>query len=187
MDDQWLRDDVLHPVTGIEGGKRILENDLHIAPEAAHFTGTGGEQVAAFEMNIAGGGFNQAQDQATQRALSRSGFSHQAEGLARLDVERDVIDRADVAREDLDEVSDFEQWHDAMLAVTSTALRAPAYREEKGLSRGDQRYRCQCGQQSDELPAAEMFLQNDPCQQHCDGRVKGRNHYRFVETAVLAG
>jgi hypothetical protein len=48
-----------------------------------------------------------------------------------LDVERDVIDRADVAREDLDEISDFEQWHDAMLAVASTELRVPSTEKRK--------------------------------------------------------
>jgi hypothetical protein len=70
MNKQRLGDDVFHPVTGIEGGERILENDLHVAAEAAHFAGAGGEQVAAFEVNAAGGGLNQPQDQASERALT---------------------------------------------------------------------------------------------------------------------
>ena len=131
MNDQRLGDDVFHAVTRIERGKRILENDLQVAAEAAHFTRAGGEQVAAFEADAAGGGFNQAQDQAAQRAFARSGFAHQAEGLAGLNVERDVIDCVDVARKDLDEISDFEQWHDAMLAVASTELRVPSTEKRK--------------------------------------------------------
>src|SRR5437899_5745478 len=131
MNDQRLGDDVLDAVTGIEGGERILKNDLQVAAEAAHFTRAGGEQVAAFEADAAGGGFNQAQDQAAQRAFARSGFAHQAEGLAGLNVERDVIDRADIPREYFDEISDFKQWHDAMLAVASTELRVPSTEKRK--------------------------------------------------------
>src|ERR1700747_1367139 len=74
-----------------------------------------------------------------------------------------------------------------MLAVTSTELRVGGYREEKGLAGSDQWYRRQCGQQSYELPAAEMFLQHDSCQQYCDRRVERRDDYGFVEAAVLAG
>src|SRR5437899_9052388 len=131
MNDQRLGDDVLDAVTGIEGGKRILKNDLQVAAEAAHFTRAGGEQVAAFEADAAGGGFNQAQDQAAQRAFARSGFAHQAQGLAGLNVERDVIDCVDVARKDLDEISDFEQWHDAMLAVAIPSCEYPVPRRER--------------------------------------------------------
>jgi hypothetical protein len=57
-----------------------------------------------------------------------------------LDVEGDVIDRADIPRENFDEVPDFEQWHDAMLPVTSAELRVS---REKGLSGCDQRHCCQ--------------------------------------------
>src|SRR5207245_9711795 len=107
MNDQRLGDDVLDAVTGIEGGKRILKNDLQVAAEAAHFTRAGGEQVAAFEADAAGGGFNQAQDQAAQRAFARSGFANQAKGLAGFDVESDVIDRADMPRANVDDVPAF--------------------------------------------------------------------------------
>src|SRR5580704_1449969 len=60
-------------------------------------------------------------------------------------------------------------------------------RDHDTLSRRDERYRRQCRQQTHELPAAEVFLQHNACQQHRDGRIERRDHDCFIEAAVLAG
>src|SRR4029077_17922562 len=70
VDDERLGDDVLHSHAGIERTERILEDDLHLATEAAQFGRAGGEQIAAVEMNAASGRLNQPQDEPSQSALA---------------------------------------------------------------------------------------------------------------------
>ena len=94
MNDQGLGDDVFYAVAGIEGGEGILENDLHVAAEAAHFAAGGGEQVATIEAHAAGGGLDEAKDEASESALARTGFANQAESFSGVNVEGDVVDGA---------------------------------------------------------------------------------------------
>ena len=82
MNDQRLGDDVFDAEAWIERGEGILKNDLHVAAQAAHFAAAGGQQIAAFEADAAGGGLDQAQNQASQRALAGAGFADQAESFA---------------------------------------------------------------------------------------------------------
>ena len=121
VDKKWLGDDVFDPEAGIERGEGILKDDLHIAAQAAHFTGAGGEQVAAFETDAARSRLDQAQQQASERAFARTRFADQAESFAGVNVERNIVDGAHFAvsfpkhrfalRINLCEISDFEQRH----------------------------------------------------------------------------
>src|ERR1700722_7051114 len=119
VDDQRFADDVFHIHSWIERTEGVLEDDLHIAAKAAHFTVSRGSQVAAFETYAAGTRFYQAQHKTTQGALSRSRFADQAESLAGVDVERHAVDGADFALgggpqhrlpgvEDFGQISDFD-------------------------------------------------------------------------------
>ena len=87
VNDQRLGDDVFNAEAGIERGEGVLKDDLHIAAEAAHFAGAGGEQIAVFEADVAGRGLDEAQDQSSERALARARLAHQSEGFAGVNVE----------------------------------------------------------------------------------------------------
>src|SRR5690349_6672791 len=49
-----------------------------------------------------------------------------------------------------------------------------------------QRHSQQCGEQSHDFPAREMFLQEEPRQQYRDGGVERTNEYRSVQATGLA-
>src|SRR5579862_8620744 len=128
MDDQGLGDYVFYAEAGVEGGEGVLKDDLHVAAEAAHFAARGGEQVAAVQADAAGGGFDEAEDEASEGAFAGAGFADQAESFSGVNVERDVVDGAHFAagfsaerrfgvRENFGEVADFDQGHDAMVAA----------------------------------------------------------------------
>jgi hypothetical protein len=82
---------------GIKRTEGVLEDDLHFTAEVAHLGVAGAEQVASFKLNGAGSRLDQTKDEPSQGAFARSGFSDQAEGFACVDVERDVVHRADFA------------------------------------------------------------------------------------------
>ncbi len=126
MDDQRLGDDVFHAQARIERTEGILKDDLHVAAQLPHLAAAGGEQIVAFELNAAGSWLDQTKDQPSQRALARSGFANQAESLAGMDVEGDVVHGAHFAfraaaedrfaqQVDLGEIADFEQGHGLVL------------------------------------------------------------------------
>ena len=140
VNDERFGDDVLHAKARVERGERVLKDDLQVAPKAAHFAPVGCKQVATFEQNRAGSRLNQAQNQASERALAGAGFADQAQCLSAMNFERNVVDGANfTARfsaqsgvgvgENFREVADFQQGHVAMLAVLATDLH--------GLSRID--------------------------------------------------
>jgi hypothetical protein len=94
VDDKRLGDDVFDTKARVERGEGVLKDDLHIAAQAAHFARARREQVPAFEVNSAGGRLDQAQDEPAERALARARFADEAECLARMNVERNVVDGA---------------------------------------------------------------------------------------------
>ena len=57
----------------------------------------GGKQVATFEHDAPGGGLDQAQDQSAQGALARTRFADQAQSLAGIDIEGDIVNRTNFA------------------------------------------------------------------------------------------
>ena len=57
----------------------------------------------------------------------------------------------------------------------------------RGLARGDHGHRCQRRQQADELPAAEVFFQEQARQQDGHRGVKRSDDDGLVEPSVLAG
>lgn len=127
MNLERLGDDILDSKTGIKGGERILKNDLQVAAQPPQFAGIRREQVPACKHDRAGRGFDQAEDQASQRALAGAGFADQTEGLAGVNIERNVINCSHLAvrfpaecgfalRESFAEVTNFNQRHVPMLS-----------------------------------------------------------------------
>jgi hypothetical protein len=49
VNDEWFANNVFHIHSWIERTERVLKNDLHSAPQAAHLAVTGGQQIAPFE------------------------------------------------------------------------------------------------------------------------------------------
>ena len=99
-----------------------MKDDLHVTAEATHLSVTGREQVTTLKHYASRGRLNQTQHQAAESALARSRLADQAEGFARLNIQRHIIDGADFAcgasakdgfaeREDLGQIADFEQGH----------------------------------------------------------------------------
>jgi hypothetical protein len=70
MNDRRLTQNIAHSHAGIERAERILKNDLHVAAQAAQFTGAGGQQVMTIEPKAARSGLDQTQRQPAQRALA---------------------------------------------------------------------------------------------------------------------
>ena len=97
MNDQGLGDDVFHTQAWIERGERVLKNNLQVATPAAHFAFAGREQVAAFQAYAARGGLDQTKNESAQCTLARTGFPNQPERLARINIQRNVVDRANFA------------------------------------------------------------------------------------------
>ena len=103
MNNQRLGNDVFHTIPRIERSEWVLKDDLHITAQVAHLAAAAAgiaaqmQQIAAFEKNRAGSRFDEAKNQAPERALARAGFADQAERFPLLDVERDIVDRAHFA------------------------------------------------------------------------------------------
>jgi hypothetical protein len=93
-----LGDLILDPHDGIERSHRLLEDGAHVAaPHVAPFRLVQGKQVDPAEIDRAGEHLDPARQEPDGRkrrhGLARSGFTDDAERLARIDGERQVLDR----------------------------------------------------------------------------------------------
>ena len=95
VDGQAFLDDLGDGQPRAERAERILEDDLHLAPQRAHVVERASRHVLAGEADrpIAG---DQPQDGETQRGLARAGFADDAERGAGPDRDGDVVDRLHV-------------------------------------------------------------------------------------------
>src|SRR6516225_1716518 len=75
VDDKRLGDDVFDSQSRVERAEGILKNDLQVAAEPAELGVSGGEQVVTVEVDAAGGGLDEAQDEAAEGAFARTGFA----------------------------------------------------------------------------------------------------------------
>src|SRR5215208_6720666 len=95
MNDERLFDDIAHTHPRVERGVWILKNDLHVAARQAHPVGGKVQNVLAAEEHIPGRCLDEAQDATSGRALAAPRLSNEAEHLAVVDGECDVVDRFD--------------------------------------------------------------------------------------------
>ena len=102
-DLQGLADDRPHGQARIERSVRVLEDDLHVAPQRAQRIAVHARDVGALEHHLAGGRLDQAQDAAAGRRFAAARLAHQPQGLALADVEAHAVDgmhAVDLPRED---------------------------------------------------------------------------------------
>ncbi len=91
MDAQRKRDRLLDRSASVERRERVLEDDLHPAPEAAELGRSESGEVLTVEQHPAGGRLVEPEQQPRQRRLARAGFADEPEGLAAVDRERDAV------------------------------------------------------------------------------------------------
>ena len=97
VDVEWLGDDPAGGHPRIEAGVRVLEDHLHPLAQAAQLGTLDLGHVLAVEEDPAPRRRVEADDRPPGRALAAARFADEAERLAALDLERDAIDRLDVA------------------------------------------------------------------------------------------
>ena len=116
MDPERLADDVAHGHPRVEGGVRVLEDDLELATNASHLFAVEARDVAAIRDDRARSRLDQLQNRARQSRLPAARLADEPERLALLHLEIDAVDRMDLTdgplenalsdREVLDEVLD---------------------------------------------------------------------------------
>src|SRR5438270_5985055 len=91
-----LADDLADGQPRVQGGVRVLEDDLHVRTRLLQVSAVHLQQIAAVELDAAGRGLDQPQQQTAGRGLAAAGLAYEAEDLAFLDVERNPVYRFDV-------------------------------------------------------------------------------------------
>ena len=103
MDGEGFGEDLADGHARIERGVGVLEDDGHVAAETAEMRGGDGEEVGggavwfAFgrggvEEDLAAAGFDEAEEEAGDGGFAGAGFADEAEGLAAVEGEGDVVD-----------------------------------------------------------------------------------------------
>src|SRR5476649_2873638 len=119
MDLQHLGDLVADPHQRIERGHRLLEDHADaVAAQQAHLRRCQREEIAALEGDAAARDLQRRRQQPHDRAggdrFARAAFAHDAQDLAGLEIEADVLDRVRAVRalgQRDAEVADFQKAH----------------------------------------------------------------------------
>ena len=91
VDRHGLRDDLADGHARVQARIWILEDELHVAAHLLELLMAHLRDVFALEIHLARGGVGQPHDGAARRGLTAAGFTHEAEGLARMDLERNIV------------------------------------------------------------------------------------------------
>jgi hypothetical protein len=97
VDDQCLGDGASRLHARIERRPGILEHRLHLGAIGPQRVALQAVNRLALEQDLALGRRLEIEDHARRRGLAAARFAHQAQCLAGADLERDVVDRLDVA------------------------------------------------------------------------------------------
>ncbi|MNZ91265.1 hypothetical protein D3C78_1102420 [compost metagenome] len=81
-----------HGLARVERGEGVLKDHLDAAADAAQFGRCHCRDVGALEGDPAGRWLDQTHQRLAERGFAAAGFTHERHGLARFDIERDVID-----------------------------------------------------------------------------------------------
>ena len=95
-DPQRRGQDLGHALARVERRLRILEDHLHLAPDRLQLAASGSGDVLSAEADRARGRVDQPHQRADQRRLAASGLADDAERLALVQCERDVVDGVDL-------------------------------------------------------------------------------------------
>src|SRR5215203_2295706 len=93
---QRLGDDVAYGHAGVQARVGILEDDLHVPPHAEHLLAVVTQYVLAVEDHLALRRFQQAQDEAGERALAAPRLSYEPERLPAAHGEVDAVHSLEV-------------------------------------------------------------------------------------------
>ena len=128
--------------SGIERAEGVLEDELHPRPERPEPGRVELADLLVAERDPPLGGLDQAQHAAADRGLARAALADQAQRLAALERERDVVDRDQVLvfadREDLGQILDREQRHrpsSRRARRAASAARSSPYRNGRARAR----------------------------------------------------
>src|SRR5439155_4777199 len=94
---QRFSDDPSHAVTWVERRVWVLEDHLHAPPYQSHLAVPQLRDVAPVEDDPPGRRLVETEDRATDGRLPASRFTHQPDGFASFDRQRDVVDCPNVA------------------------------------------------------------------------------------------
>src|SRR5471032_1584113 len=113
MNGEGFGEDLADVHAGVERGVGILKDDGEMAAEAAEIARWEGEQVDGFVRrgvveDFAGGGFEEAEEDARESGFSAAGFADEAEGFSAMQGEGDIVEDA-VGIDVLGEASSFEE------------------------------------------------------------------------------
>ena len=92
VDDHVLGNDLNDGLAGIKTCVRVLEDNLQFLTHFLHLPGIVLGNIIAIIQDLSGSGLNQAQNGATQRALSAAGLADHADGLAGVYFHVDTVD-----------------------------------------------------------------------------------------------
>ena len=95
VDRQRFTEDRADGHARIERGERVLEHDLHLAPQGAQVVAAEAQHVLPVKDDLARGRLDQAQDAAAGGGLAAAGFADHSQRLAAIDRERHAVHRMD--------------------------------------------------------------------------------------------
>ena len=95
MNGHGLRNDFADSHTGVERSIRILEDKLHLATHVLDLMLAHLGNVFALEEHFAGRRLGEAHDGTARGGLTTTGLADQTKGLARIDLERNVVHSRD--------------------------------------------------------------------------------------------
>src|SRR5258706_9973559 len=105
---QRVADDLAQGHPRVEGGERVLEDDLHVAPALAQLLAAERGEVVAAKADAPGGGLDEAQHGAAERRLAAAALADDPQRLAGGELEVDAVDRLEGARPGEEAAGDLE-------------------------------------------------------------------------------
>ena len=91
MNGQGLANDGFNGHARIQGRKRVLKNNLHVAANFAKRIAAHGANVLTIELDFTRTGFDQTQNASAGGGLAATRLAHHAQGFACIDVKAHTI------------------------------------------------------------------------------------------------
>ena len=171
-----LGDGVAHGGARVEGGARVLHDDLQAPPVGMEVSRRQRREIDAVEADAAAGRLDQPQDAATHGGLAAAQLAHQRQGLAAPDGEVDPIDGSYVAGDALQDAgADRKPGLEAAQLQQRTAVRGGHGRA----SCSTRWHQADCVGDTPERAGASLRQRSNACGQrgwkrqaagHCPGR-----------------
>ena len=89
---QRVSDQLGHTESGVQRGKRVLENDLHVFAQGLAPFPLGGGNIFPVKIDFPGGGVQKTQNHPAQRGFAAARFTHDTQCLSLLHAEGHIID-----------------------------------------------------------------------------------------------